>query len=107
MLTIESWPSPKMRSETGTSFSAVSTAVRAFRLVWITLSPGAIGLALPRPPVLAIRLSVQDGRAADSDVRLVEDVDERRVVHALVTFEAGRHQRQIVFRVAAEALLWR
>src|ERR1017187_10222276 len=48
-------------------------------------------LSGPRPPVLAVRLTIQGAPAGDGDILLVERVNEGRVVHALQPLKAREH----------------
>ncbi len=60
-----------------------------------TFTPSAIGAALPRPPVFAIRVSIQRAIAGDREVFLVIGIDAGRIIHALHAFPTAVDQRQI------------
>src|SRR5262245_36797297 len=62
------------------------------RLVGLPFFPPALGPALPRPPVLAVRVAVDRSRARNRDVLFFEGVNEGRVVHQLDSFPASEDQ---------------
>src|SRR5207302_1063390 len=72
-------------------------------LARIALLVAAIGLALPGPPMGAVRLALESSAAGNRDVLLLVRVDERRVVHALQALPAREDQRQIMSLVLTEA----
>src|SRR5438105_3792940 len=56
----------------------------------------------PRPPVLIRSGAIERTSARDCDVLLLEGVDERRVVHALCTFETRVNDGQVFLWIGAE-----
>src|SRR6266550_7540244 len=75
------------------AFCHVCQSSPRFSLVPITFFPTILSAPVPRPPRLIVGLAIQNPRTGDSDVLLLEGVDERRIVHQLRALPASEYQR--------------
>src|SRR5882672_1002879 len=71
-------------------------------LIRIAFLPSALRSSFPRPPMIAISITVDHAFACDRHIRLLKRVDQRRVVHQLHAFPSRKNQWQVLLRILAE-----
>src|SRR6476620_10345231 len=76
--------------------------ISATVLVHHAFTPATVGAALPRPPVIAIRVAVYNAGPGKGDVLLPVRVDTSGIVHALHALPARVYRRQVALGVLRE-----
>src|SRR5688572_13149214 len=71
-------------------------------LIGVALFPTILRSPVPRPPGLIVGLSIKNSGPGDSDILLLEGINERRIVHQLHAFPTAEYDRQVFGGVLTE-----